>query len=113
MNLFKEQQKRRFKGVLIGVFFPVLLLLIFGLYGFYLKRPFVIGENSFATAPSSYLGVIWVYLVSVSYYHVFFCLSANMLSVWLLTRKNKSSMANGVILPTAVYAVFLVAVRLL
>ena len=113
MNLFKEQQKKRFKGVLLGVFLPLILLLITGLYGFYIKRPFIIGENSFAAAPSSYLGVVWVYLTSVSYYHVFFCLSANMLGVWLLTRKNKNSMANGIILPTAVYAVFLVAVRLL
>lgn len=97
----------------MGLFLPLILLLIMGLYGFYINRPFIIGENSFAAAPSSYLGVVWVYLTSVSYYHVFFCLSANMLSVWFLTRKNKNSMANGIILPTAVYAVFLVAVRLL
>ena len=113
MDLNKEQNIKKFQGFLLGAFSPIILLLIIGLYGFYMNRPFVITENSFAAAPSSYFGVIWVYLVSVSYYHVFFCLSANMISVWFLTRKNNNSMANGVVLPTAVYAVFLVAVRLL
>jgi hypothetical protein len=113
MNLLKKQRKKRFEGILIGAFLPIVLLMISGLYGFYVKRPFIIDENSFAAAPSSYFGVLWIYLISVSYYHVFFCLSANMLGVWFLTRKNKNSMANGVVLPTAVYAVFLVAIRLL
>ena len=113
MSLIKEQHKKRFQGVLMGTFLPIVLLLIIGLYGFYISRPFVIAENSFAAAPSTYFGVIWVYLISVSYYHVFFCLSVNMITVWFLTQKNKNSMANGVVLPTAVYAVFLVAVRLL
>jgi hypothetical protein len=113
MYLNKAQNKKRFQGLLIGASLPIVLLLIIGLYGFYITRPFVITENSFAAAPGTYFGVIWVYLVSVSYYHVFFCLSANMISVWFLTRKRYNSMANGVVLPTAIYAVFLVAVRLL
>ena len=87
---------------------------VLGLYGFFVSKPWVVGENSFAVAPTSYFGVVWVYLVSLKYkYHVLSCLSGNILAVLYLTRKNKNSMANGMILPTAVYAVVLVAVRLL
>ena len=113
MNLFNELNKKRLKGVYLGAFLPIFLLLIVGLYGFYINKPWVIGENNFAAAPSTYIGVIWVYLISVNYYHVFFCLSANMLAVWFLTSKNKNSIANGVVLPTALYAVLLVVVRLI
>tara|TARA_Y100000739_G_scaffold144817_1_gene124850 strand:+ start:437 stop:778 length:342 start_codon:yes stop_codon:yes gene_type:complete len=113
MNLVKEVNKQRIKGMLFGAFLPIGLLLIVGLYGFYISKPWVIGENSFAAAPGTYIGVVWVYLISVNYYHVFFCLSANMLAVWFLTNKNKNAIANGVVLPTALYAVLLVVVRLL
>ena len=113
MNLVNELNKKRIKGIFLGAFLPIGLLLIVGLYGFYISKPWVIGENNFAAAPNTYIGVILVYLISVSYYHVFFCLSANMLAVWFLTNRNKNSMANGIILPTAVYAVLLVVVRLI
>ena len=113
-GLFKKQKDKRLKGVFLGVFLPIVLLLILGLYGFFINKPWIVGENSFAVAPSSYLGVIWVYLISLKYkYHIFSCLSGNILAVLYLTNKNKNSMANGMILPTAVYAVLLVAVRLL
>ena len=113
-GLFKKQKNERLKGVVLGMFLPVILLLILGLYGFFISKPWVVGENSFAVAPTSYFGVVWVYLVSLKYkYHVLSCLSGNILAVLYLTRKNKNSMANGMILPTAVYAVVLVTVRLL
>ena len=112
MNLVKEQNKKRLNGALLGTLLPIILLLIVSLYGFFVKRPFVIGDNSFAAAPSSYWGVVWVYFMSVNYFQVFFCLSANMLAVWLLTNKNKNLIANGVILPTAIFALVLVIIRL-
>ncbi len=111
--MFNELDKKRLKGISLGALLPVLLLLIVGLYGFHINKPWVIGENNFAAAPSSYFGVIWVYLISVNYYHVFFCLSANMLAVWFLTSKNKNTIANGIVIPTAIYAVLLVVVRLI
>ena len=113
MNLANELNKQRIKGVFIGALLPIGLLLIVGLYGFYISMPWVIGENNFAAAPATYFGVVWVYLTSVNYYHVFFCLSANMLAVWFLTNKNKNVIANGLVIPTAIYAVLLVVVRLL
>jgi len=113
MNLVNELNKKRIKGIFIGAFLPILLIFIVGFYGFYFDRPWMVVENSFAGAPTSYFGVIWVYLISQSHYHVFFCLSANMLAVWFLTNKNKNSMANGIVLPTALYAVLLVVLRLI
>ena len=108
-SLFKKQKNKRLKGIFLGLFLPIVLLLILGLYGFFINKPWVVGENSFAAAPSSYLGVVWVYLSSLSYkYHIFACLSGNVLAVWYLTKKNNNSMANGFILPTVIYAVLFV-----
>jgi len=112
MDLIKLERKKRIQGVVIGLIIPIVLLLIVGIYGFTVSRPIMIDENNFAIAPHSYLGVLMVYITSISYYHAFFCLSGNMAAVWYLTGKKKNSMANGIIVPTAIYALILVALRL-
>ena len=112
-NLVNELNKKRIRGFFLGAFLPIVLLLIVGFYGFCFDMPWMVVENSFAGAPTSYFGVIWVYLISQSHYHVFFCLSANMLTVWFLTSKNKNTIANGIVIPTVIYAVLLIVVRLI
>ncbi len=114
MDLIKKENSKKLKGALLGATLPVILLLIIGLYGYFVSRPMMFDDKTkFAMAPSTYIGVIWIYITSISYYQAFFSLSINMAAVWLLSNKTQNSIANGVIIPTAIYAVILVAVRLI
>lgn len=113
MDLVKLEKQKRIKGVVVGAILPLILLMIVGVYGYFGDRPYMMIEGGFIVAPNTYLGVLTLYVKSISHYHAFFCLTGNMALVWLLTNKKKNSMANGVIAPTAIYALILVALRLI
>lgn len=113
MDLVKIEKQKRLKGLLAGALLPIVLLLIVGLYGFFVDRPYMMIEGGFIIAPKTYLGVLTLYLKSVSHYHAFFCVAGNMALVWLLTNKKKNSMANGVIVPTTIFSLILVILRLI
>lgn len=112
MDLVKKEKRKRLNGIIVGAFLPVILLLLFGVYGFYVDRPYMMVEGGFIIAPNTYLGVLTLYIKSISHYHAFFCLTGNMALVWMLTGKKQNSMANGVIVPTAIFALVLVILRL-
>ena len=117
MNLVNEVNKQRIKGIFLGAVAPVIALFILSVMAYFkiiFDRPNLTDEvTSLTVGASSLFGVFWIYATSASYFQVFYCLSVNMLAVWFLTNKNKNLIANGIVMPTAVYAVLLVVVRLI
>lgn len=112
MNLAEVHKKERIRGALIGAILPVVLLLISS-YILLQFHPLTVTEFGFAIAQNDYGDYLLENITEPEKYTAFFCLSANMAFVWYLTAKKKEVMANGVILPTVIYAVVLVALRLL
>jgi len=113
MDLVKEEKKKRLTGIITGAILPIVLFLIIGAYGYYFDRPFMASENNFAVGAHSYYQVLKIYLISISYYQVFFSISVNMIAVFYFSNKKQNSIGNGFIVPTAIYALVLVFIRLI
>ena len=120
MDLAKQEKlenQKRFRGIIIGAISPVLLLLIISVLSYFkiiFERPYLTDDATKLTVgASSLLGIFWIYATSVSFFQAFFSLSINMLLVFLFSSKNHTSMSNGIIVPTAIFALFLVFVRLI
>lgn len=115
MKLSNQQKNTRLKGIALGTIAPIICLLGLGIYGYKVSRPIAIDSNGFAAAPHTFLGVMWVYIKDVDFYkyHVIICLSVNMILVWWFSKKKNDLFANGIIVPTAVYVVVVMVIKLL
>ena len=116
MDLIKEEKKKRVKGMIIGAVAPVVLLAVLSAMAYFkiiFERPYITDDVTKLTiGATSWFGIVWIYITSVSFYQAFFSLSINMGLVFWFSNKNQNSIGNGVVIPTAIYALILVAIRL-
>ncbi|MBL56561.1 MAG: hypothetical protein CMP61_05190 [Flavobacteriales bacterium] len=117
MNLIEIEKKKRIKGVVIGAVAPVVALFVLSVMAYFkiiFDRPYLTDEvTKLTVGASSLFGVFWVYATSASFFQAFFSLSVNMLLVFFFSNRQENSLANGIIVPTAIYALILVGLRLL
>lgn len=117
MDLIKLEKKKRLQGIIIGLIAPVFLLFVISCFAYFkviFERPYLTDDvTKLTVGATSLFGVFWIYITSEFFFHAFFSLAINMGLVFYLSNKNKNSMAKGIIVPTAIYALTLVAIRLI
>lgn len=104
--------KERKQGALLGGVLPVLALLIAN-YILLQNHPITVDEFGLLRVQKSYTSFLIENLTDPGKYLVFFCLSINMLLVLFFTSKKRDALAKGVVIPTVLFAVILVSLRLL
>ena len=112
MKISKEQRRERLVGVLLGTLLPVITLLIVN-YVLLQYYPITIDEFGLIRVQRDYSAFLWENIAEAGKYAVFFCLSINMPLVMLLSQRKLLFMANGVVIPTVIYSVVLVFLRIL
>lgn len=112
MDYRKKIAKERKQGALIGFALPIVALLIAN-YVLLQYHPITVDEFGLLRVQKSYLSFLIENLTDPGKYLVFFCLSSNMLLVLFFTSKKKDAVANGVVIPTVIFAVVLISLRLL
>lgn len=112
MKLSKANKQRRTKGIILGTIVPVVTLLIAN-YILLLNHPITVSEQGFIVVQYDYWDYLMENLTDTGKYAAFFCMSANIAIIWFISNKKNDYLANGIVIPTVVYAMFLVFIRIL
>jgi hypothetical protein len=76
MDLVKKEKKKRLRGIIIGTFSPIFLLLIISVLSYFkiiFERPYLTDDATKLTVgASSLLGIFWIYATSVSFFSSIF-----------------------------------------
>tara|TARA_B100000795_G_C22350439_1_gene268513 strand:- start:43 stop:384 length:342 start_codon:yes stop_codon:yes gene_type:complete len=112
MKLSNNQKKQRVIGAIVGAVLPVVTLLIAN-YVLLQYYPITIDEFGLIRVQKDYTAFLWENIAEAGKYAVFFCLSINMPLVMLLSQRKLLLVANGVVIPTVIYSVVLVYLRIL
>lgn len=112
MKLSKANRDRRLKGILIGIVVPVITLFIAN-YILLRMHPLTVSEQGFIVVQYDYWAYLMENLTDTGKYAAFFCMSANIAIIWFISGKKNDYLANGIVIPTVVYAMFLVFIRIL
>lgn len=112
MKLSNDQKKQRVIGAIVGALLPVATLLVAN-YVLLQYYPITIDEFGLIRVQKDYTAFLWENIAEAGKYAVFFCLSINMPLVMLLSQRKLLFVANGVVIPTVIYSVVLVYLRIL